>query len=65
VETLLLQRRQLDRGYRVQYDQKSADTRWRSYPPFFLANESEFTWRDLRSTWKCLLVEVHPQSIAQ
>jgi hypothetical protein len=57
--------RHLSRGYWVQYDQKSADTLWRAYPPFFLANEYEFKWRDLRPTWKCLLVEVHPQSVAQ
>ena len=56
--------RQLGGGYWVQYDQQSADTLWRSYPPFFLANEYELKWRDLRPTWKCLLVEVRPQSVA-
>jgi hypothetical protein len=61
----LSQGRQLKRGYWVQYDQMSADTLWRAYPPFFLANEYQFTWRDLRPTWKCLFVEVHPQSVAE
>jgi hypothetical protein len=54
--------RRISSGYWVQYDQKSADTLWLSYPPFFLANAYEFTWHELRPEWKCLLVEVRPQS---
>jgi hypothetical protein len=55
--------RRINPGYWVQYDQKSADTLWLSYPPFFLANAYQFTWHELRPEWKCLLVEVQPQSL--
>lgn len=54
--------RSLESGYWVQYDQTSADTLWFSYPPFYLTNSYEFHWRDLHQGWRCLLVEVRPQS---
>lgn len=57
----LSESRVLAAGHWVQYDQKSPDTLWFSYPPFFLSNPYSFRWRDLRGGWKCLLVEVRPQ----
>jgi hypothetical protein len=48
-------------GRWVQYDQKSPDTLWYSYPPFYLANPYRRQWRELTPTWKCLLVEVRLQ----
>ncbi len=54
--------RRVDAGYWVQYDQESTMTRWVSYPPFFLVNAYAFKWQDLQADWKCLLVEVRPQS---
>ena len=57
----LAEGRCLEAGYWVQYDQKSPDTLWYSYPPFFLANTYTFSWRDLPDGWKYLLVRVAPQ----
>ena len=54
--------RRISRGYWVQYDQKSPDTLWLSYPPFFLANAYEFDWQNLHAGWKCLLIEVTSQA---
>jgi hypothetical protein len=52
----------LPSGYWIQYDQQSPDTLWFSYPPFFLANSYTLAWHDLRRGWRCLLVEVQPQT---
>jgi hypothetical protein len=45
----------------IQYDQPAAHTRWYGYPPFYLANEYEFAWRDIGRSGRYLLVEVSQQ----
>lgn len=53
--------RRIERKYWVQYDQKSPNTLWYKYPPFYLANAYEFRWEDLGRAGRCLMVEVAPQ----
>jgi hypothetical protein len=54
--------RRIESEYWVQYDQKSPNTLWYSYPPFFLANSYDLAWQDLQSPWRCLIVQVQPQT---
>lgn len=56
--------RRIGPRYWVQYDQKSPDTLWYRYPPFFLSNSYEFTWHDLGRAGRYLLLEVAPQRAA-
>ncbi len=58
----LTEGRRLAPRYWVQYDQKSPDTLWYRYPPFYLANDYEFRWHDLGRAGRYLLIDVRPQT---
>ncbi len=46
----------------IQYDQKSPDTLWYSYPPFYLSGRYRFDWHDVERGFRALLVEVTAQT---
>jgi hypothetical protein len=52
----------LESGHWVQYEQPSALTRWLDYPPFYLAGRYQLNWTPLPNGAKYLLVKVQKQA---